>query len=223
MNTKTMRQAAKDFRNLIVQVRGVPVILDSDLAKAYGVTTGALNQAVKRNFRRFPSEFLFVVKPQEVTNLLSQIVIASCTPKHSQTATAARHGGRRNDVFAFTEHGALMASMVLKSPQAVQMSVFVVRAFVAMRAMLTGQRDLTKKLADLERRTAGHARARDFGYHSANHAASRPTVRTRRRSVSSSAYRLFRAREAHGLPDKEKLILCANVPHGGNVIPRKKC
>lgn len=151
MNTKTMRQAAKDFRNLIVQVRGVPVILDSDLAKAYGATTGALNQAVKRNFRRFPSEFLFVVKPQEVTNLLSQIVIASCTPKHSQTATAARHGGRRNDVFAFTEHGALMASMVLKSPQAVQMSVFVVRAFVAMRAMLTGQRDLTKKLADLER------------------------------------------------------------------------
>jgi len=69
----------------------------------------------------------------------------------SQIVTASGHGGRRKAVFAFTEHGAIMASMVLRSPQAVQMSVFVVRAFVAMRAMLTEQRDLARKLAELER------------------------------------------------------------------------
>ena len=151
MKKKTMSQAVADFRNLIVYVRGVPVILDSDLAKAYGVTTGALNQAVKRNRERFPDEFMFLVKPQEVTNLISQTVISSCVPMLSQTVTASRHGGRRKDVYAFTEHGAIMAAMVLSSPQAVQMSVFVVQAFVAMRSMLLNQGDLAKKLADLER------------------------------------------------------------------------
>ncbi len=151
MKKKTMSQAVADFRNLIVQVRGVPVILDSDLAKAYGVTTGALNQAVKRNRERFPDEFVFLVKPQEVKNLISQTVISSYTPMLSQTVTASQHGGRRKDVYAFTEHGAIMAAMVLSSPQAVQMSVFVVQAFVAMRSMLLNQGDLAKKLADLER------------------------------------------------------------------------
>lgn len=146
-----MSQAVADFRDLIVQVRGAPVILDSDLAKVYGVTTGALNQAVKRNRERFPSEFLFLVKPQDVTNLISQIVISSCAPMRSQIVTASKHGGRRKDVYAFTEHGAIMAAMVLNSPQAVQMSVFVVQAFVAMRSMLMTQGDLAKKLADLER------------------------------------------------------------------------
>ena len=151
MKKKTLSQAVEDFRGLIVYVRGVPVILDSDLARVYGVTTGALNQAVKRNIGRFPDEFLFIVKPQEVTNLISQIVISSYTPMRSQIVTASGHGGRRKDVYAFTEHGAIMASMILNTPQAVQMSVFVVKAFVAMRSMLTGQRDLAKKLAELER------------------------------------------------------------------------
>ena len=148
---KTQNQAVEDFRGLIMQVRGVPVILDSDLAKAYGVTTGALNQAVKRNLDRFPDEFLFCVKPQEVTNLISQIVISSCPSMRSQSVTASRHGGRRKDIYAFTEHGAIMASMILNTPQAVRMSVFVVKAFVAMRSLLLTQQDLAKKLAELER------------------------------------------------------------------------
>ena len=150
MKKKTLSQAVEDFRGLIVYVRGVPVILDSDLARVYGVSTGALNQAVKRNLDRFPDEFLFAVKPQEVTNLISQIVISSCVPMRSQTVTASRHGGRRKDVYVFTEHGAIMAAMILNSPQAVQMSVFVVKAFVAMRSLLLTQRDLAKKLAELE-------------------------------------------------------------------------
>jgi len=146
-----MSQAVADFRDLIVQVRGVPVILDSDLAKAYGVTTKALNQAVKRNSERFPDEFVFVVEAQEVAILKSQSVTSSYTTMRSQIVTAS---GKRNDrylPYVFTEHGAIMASMVLNSPQAVQMSVFVVQAFVAMRSMLLTQGDLAKKLADLER------------------------------------------------------------------------
>ena len=141
----------EDFRGLIVYVRGVPVILDSDLARVYGTTTKALNQAVKRNRERFPDEFVFPIDLHDVANLKSQTVTSSRSPIRSQIVTPSGHGGRRKTVFAFTEHGAIMASMVLRSPQAVQMSVFVVRAFVAMRAMLTEQRDLARKLAQLER------------------------------------------------------------------------
>jgi hypothetical protein len=166
MKKKTLSQTVEDFRGLIVHVRGVPVILDSDLARVYGVTTGALNQAVKRNRERFPDEFVFLVDPQEVTILKSQFVISSCPSMRShfvtasdtgilsQFVTASGHGGRRSGIQAFTEHGAIMASMVLNSPQAVKTSVFVVKAFVAMRAMFTGQHDLAKKLADLERTLA---------------------------------------------------------------------
>ena len=152
MKKKTMSQAVADFRDLIVQVRGVPVILDSDLAKAYGVTTKALNQAVKRNRDRFPDEFVFPIDPQGVTCLKSQIVTSNvCLKPLYLSETTLGRGGRRKAVQAFTEHGAIMAAMILNSPQAVQMSVFVVRAFVAMRSLLLTQQDLAKKLADLER------------------------------------------------------------------------
>jgi hypothetical protein len=151
MKKKTVSQAVAAFRNLIVQVRGVPVILDSDLAKAYGVTTKALNQAVKRNRERFPDEFMFIVEPQEVAILKSQIVTSSYTPMRSQIVTASEKRNDRYSPYAFTEHGAIMASMVLNSPQAVRMSVFVVQAFVAMRSLLLNQGELAKKLSDLER------------------------------------------------------------------------
>lgn len=153
MKRKTVSRGIKDFRDLIVYLRGVPVILDSDLARVYGVTTGALNQAVKRNLDRFSDEFLFFIKPQEVTHLISQIVISNdpSSPLCSSGLAPHGRGGRRKAVCAFTEHGAIMASMILNTPQAVQMSVFVVKAFVAMRSLLLTQQDLAKKLADLER------------------------------------------------------------------------
>ncbi len=151
MKKRALCQTAEDFRGLIVHVRGVPVILDSDLAKAYGVTTKALNQAVKRNRERFPDEFVFLVEPQEFTILISQIVTSSFTSMRSQIVTASAKRNVRYTPFAFTEHGALMASMVLNSPQAVKMSVFIVKAFVAMRSMLSEQRELATKLAALER------------------------------------------------------------------------
>ena len=122
----------------IVYYRGESTIPDSDLAKIYGVTTKRLNEQVKRNSSRFPADFSFQLKPEEVEILRSQF------------ATSSSHGGRRYRPFAFTEHGAIMVATVLNTPRAVQMSVFVVRAFVKMRQVLIAQRDLAKKLANIE-------------------------------------------------------------------------
>ena len=123
----------------IMTVRGQKVILDADLARIYGVATKALNQAVKRNIEKFPVDFMFQLAPQEVKEMWSQIVTGS-----------TRYRSPKYRPFAFTEHGAIMAATVLNSPQAVQMSVFVVRAFVAMRSALTDTRDLARKLDRLE-------------------------------------------------------------------------
>jgi hypothetical protein len=134
----------------IMTVQGQKVILDADLAQIYGVATKALNQAVKRNIDKFPVDFMFELAPQELINLKSQFVTSSSPLNRSQFVTGSGHGGRRKPAFVFTEHGAIMAATVLNSPQEVQMSVFVVRAFVAMRSALTDTRDLARKLAQLE-------------------------------------------------------------------------
>ena len=125
---------------LIYEVRGQRVMLDRDLAAVYGVTTGNLNKAVKRNRDRFPEDFVFRLTPQEMTNLMFPNGISS-----------GRHGGTRKPAWAFTEHGAIMAANVLNSPRAAQMSVFVVRAFIKMRAALSDNRELASKLAALEK------------------------------------------------------------------------
>lgn len=126
--------------SVIRTIRGKKVILDADLARIYGVPTRALNQAVKRNLHRFPNDFLFQLKVEESEDLKSQIV------------TSSLHGGRRKLPYAFTENGAIMAANVLNSPEAVRMSVFVVRAFVQMRELLGSTKELAKQLADLERK-----------------------------------------------------------------------
>lgn len=124
---------------LIHTVRGERVIFDADLARLYGVETKILNRAVKRNRAKFPPDFLFQLTAQEFSVLRF----------HFGTSNASR-GGRRHLPFAFTEHGALMAANLLNSPAATQMSVFVIRAFVRMRSLLTDTRELAKKLAALE-------------------------------------------------------------------------
>ena len=129
----------------IFQLRGRRVILDADLAAIYGVTTKRLNEAVKRNPERFPEDFVFQLGRQEVANLRSQFATSSYNGKSS-------HGGARYKPFVFTEHGAIMAAAMLNSPQAVQMSLFVVRAFVQMREALSGHQELAHKLAELERK-----------------------------------------------------------------------
>jgi len=129
---------AEGVRDRIFTVRGEKIILDADLAAIYGVETGALNRAVKRNAHRFPPDFIFRLTKEEDEALRCQIGISK------------GKGGRRYLPYAFTEHGAIMAATVLNSPRAVQMSVFVVRAFVRMRGALTATRELTRKLAALE-------------------------------------------------------------------------
>jgi hypothetical protein len=119
-------------------IRGQKVILDSARARICGAPTRALNQAVPRNLKRFPNDFWFQLKRDELENLKSQIV------------TSGSHGGSRKPPYAFTETGAIMAANVLSSPEAVWMSVFVVRAFVQMRNLLGSTKELAKQLAALE-------------------------------------------------------------------------
>ena len=124
----------------IYTVRGQRVMLDADLAAVYGVLTRNLNKAVKRNADRFPDDFVFQPTPQEFINLKFQIGTSSLG-----------HGGRRKPTWVFTEHGAVMAANILNSKRAAQMSVFVVRAFVKMRSVLSDTRELAAKLAALEK------------------------------------------------------------------------
>ncbi len=148
----------------ILLIRGQKVMLDTELARVYGVATKVLNQAVKRNPSRFPADFVFQLTAEEMervndyigaSHLRSQFVtsnVPSGLANRSRfvTSSPATRGGRRYLPYAFTEHGAIMAATVLNSPRAVQMSVFVVRAFVKMRAVLSGNRALARKLAALE-------------------------------------------------------------------------
>ena len=145
---KTTRPALPppSVESLIVTLRGQKVILDADLARIYGVPTRALNQAVKRNLGRFPLDFLFRATAEELDGMRSQFVIAS---DRSQTGTASKRNVRHLP-YAFTEHGAIMAANVLNSARAVEMSVFVVRAFVKMRSAFSDSRELAQKLVLLE-------------------------------------------------------------------------
>ena len=132
---------SSEIHSLIVEVRAQKVILDFDLALIYGVPTKRLNEQVKRNSRRFPPDFRFRLTSQEA---------AECPRSRSQIATLKRGQNIKYLPYAFTEHGAIMAATILNSPRAVDMSVYVVRAFLKMRAALTDTRELAGKLAALE-------------------------------------------------------------------------
>jgi len=135
-----VKYTSDDVTTLIVTVRGKRVILDRDLATLYGVPTFRFNEAVKRNRNRFPEDFMFQLTRDEVSRLTSQFAMSK-----------SGRGGRRTLPYAFTEHGTVMAANILRSPEAIQMSVFVVRAFIRMRQMLIEQRGLARKLAELEK------------------------------------------------------------------------
>jgi len=142
---KSQSALAVTAESRILVVREQKVILDSDLAELYGVPVKRLNEQVKRNRERFPADFVFQLTAQESEILRSQFA----TSKSS-------HGGRRYAPYAFTEHGAIMAATVLNSEQAVEMSVFVVRAFVRLREMLSANHELASKIDELERRLDTH-------------------------------------------------------------------
>ena len=130
-----------DIASRIRLIRGQKVLLDSDLATLYGVSTKVFNQAVRRNLNRFPADFAFHLEASEWGALRSQTV----------TLDAGRGRHRKYPPFAFTEHGAIMAATILNSPTAIEMSVYVVRAFVRLRAVLASHTELSRKLAALEK------------------------------------------------------------------------
>ena len=137
---------ARTPEQCITRLRGQSVLLDADLAALYGVTVKRLNEQVKRNAKRFPEDFAFLLTAKEWANLKSQI------------ATSSGHGGRRKLPYAFTEHGAIMAANILHSEQAETMSVAVVRAFVKLRRMALSVEALARKVAALEQNYDAHFR-----------------------------------------------------------------
>lgn len=128
----------------ILVSRGERVMIDSDLAELYGVTTKRFNEQVKRNQERFPMDFMFQLTAEEKAE-----VVAKCD--HLQKLKYSPHLPR-----VFTEHGAIMAASVLNSPRAVEMSVFVVRAFVRLRQFVTEHQELAARFEELEARVARH-------------------------------------------------------------------
>ena len=131
---------AQSVEQSILLIRGEKVILDSVLAIMYGVTTGVLMQAVRRNRARFPGDFMYQLESHEVTRLKSQIVISK------------GRGGRRHRPYAFTEQGVAMLSSVLRSERAILVNVEIMRAFVRLRRLLITHADLSRKLEELEKK-----------------------------------------------------------------------
>src|SRR6201998_2807232 len=136
---------AVSVESRILVLREQKVILDSDLAELYGVPVKRLNEQVKRNQERFPSDFMFRLSAEE-----------SCALRSQSATSKAGRGGRRYAPYAFTEHGAIMAATVLNSERAVEMSVFVVRAFVRLRETLANNLQLAGKIDELEQRLDIH-------------------------------------------------------------------
>jgi hypothetical protein len=159
----------------IFTVRKRKVVLDSDLAALYGVPTKRLNEAVRRNAGKFPEEFCFTLTSQEVANLrsqfatsssagaeplISQIAISSSgvaeSPRSQTTILENGHGGRRALPRVFSEHGALMAATILRSKRAEEMSIYLIRAFVAMRDAFLTNSAILRRLAEIDKRLLEH-------------------------------------------------------------------
>ena len=135
------------IQNLIYEIRGYKVMLDSDLAKLYEVTTKRLNEAVKRNIARFPKHYMFQLLPEEFENLRSQFATSS-----------KRHGGRRYMPYVFTEQGVAMLSSVLNSEMAIQVNIQIIDTFVKLRQLAVEHKDLEQRISDLEHYFMEHSR-----------------------------------------------------------------
>jgi ORF6N domain len=144
MSSKRSLEVTVDILGRISVVRGQRVLLDSDLAVLYGVTTKRLNEQVRRNADRFPADFAFRLTEEETASLRS----------HFATLDAGRGKYSKYRPWAFTEHGAIMAASILSSPRAVEMTVYVVRAFVRLRRVLASHVELARELDELKRSVA---------------------------------------------------------------------
>jgi len=152
----------ENLAQLVFLVRGEKVLLDADLAMLYGVETGALNRAVKRNIERFPADFMLQLSPDEWEDLKCQVGISSSpasaakTQKpgtiRSQISATSLHGGRRAIPYAFTEQGIAMLSSVLRSQRAVEVNIAIMRTFVQLRRLMDSNRDLARRIEAMETR-----------------------------------------------------------------------
>jgi len=144
----------ENIAQLVFFVRGEKVMFDADLAKLYGVSTKALNQAFRRNKQRFPTDFVFQLSNREYNDLKSQNVTSSAreTNLRSQIVTSRQHGGRRRPPYAFTEQGVAMLSSVLRSQRAVEVNIAIMRTFVQLRRLMDTNRDLACKIEALEKK-----------------------------------------------------------------------
>jgi len=142
MSESTIAVAVDAVSRRIITLRGQRVIVDAELAALYGVETKRLNEQVRRNLGRFPADFMFTLDQEEWEALRSQFA----------TLKTGRGQHRKYLPYAFTEHGAIMAATVLNSPRAVEVSIYVVRAFVQLRELLAGHKELAKRLNQLEAR-----------------------------------------------------------------------
>ncbi|MGH8691272.1 MAG: ORF6N domain-containing protein [Burkholderiales bacterium] len=147
-----MSEDAGTIEPRIIEVRGRRVVLDADLAQLYGVETRRFNEAFRRNRRRFPAEFAFQLTAAEFAHWRAQFVDSQgYTGNRSQIATGSqKHRDPRSRPWVFTEHGALMAANILRSDRAVQMSVFVIRAFVRLREQVAANDAILKRLAEID-------------------------------------------------------------------------
>ena len=149
----------KSIQNRIYEIRGERVLLDFDLATLYEVPTKALNQAVKRNVRRFPKDFMFRLTPEEWQELWSQIVTTSESEKstRSQFVTTLQESRRKDNMpYAFTEQGVAMLSGILNSEKAIAMNIAIMRAFVEIRRILIQESDLRIQLNEIRERIGEH-------------------------------------------------------------------
>jgi len=153
---KSVSVSTTDIENMIFNIRGVQVMIDSDIAALYGIETRALNQAVKRNTDRFPTDFMFQLTKSEFENLKSQFVTSSSSHLISQFVTSSAKGadsdwgGVRKLPYAFTENGIAMLSGVLRSRTAIEVNIRIMRAFTAMRHFLVNNADMFQRLAVVE-------------------------------------------------------------------------
>jgi hypothetical protein len=150
MNEKSLSTTidADHVGQFIYMVRGHKVMLDEDLATLYAITTKILNQAVKRNIKRFPEDFAFKLNREEWKNLRSQIVTSS-------------YGGRRYTPYAFTEHGVAMLSGILRSPMAIEVNIEIMRAFIRLRHVLASHKELSKEVIALKDFALKHSQKSD--------------------------------------------------------------
>jgi flagellar capping protein FliD len=152
----------ENLAQLVFLIRGEKVLLDADLAMLYGVDTGALNRAVKRNIERFPDDFMLRLTSEEWGNLKCQIGISSSPSTsvkvkklgniRSQIVFSTAHGGRRAIPYAFTEQGVAMLSSVLRSQRAVEVNIAIMRTFVQLRRLMDSNRDLARRIEAMETR-----------------------------------------------------------------------